>query len=385
MAKNKSLIDENGLRVDGRKFDELRPLEMKVGVIKRANGSALVKHGGNQILCAVYGPREVHPKHLALSDKLLIRAEYRLATFSVGDRKSPAPRRREHELSKIISEALEPSIFVERFPRAVVDIYINVIDADGGTRCASITAASLALADAGIPLKGIVSSVAAGKVDGKIVLDLCDVEDKDGDGDLPVAMISTTKDITLCQLDGNFTSEEVKEGIEMAMKGCEVVYEMQHRTLLEKFEHVSKEIQDSSPSEESNEKVSEDSSDEDEEDVVIEIDESELEEIGSKKIEDIADEAKDDFDSGDDVDDFDSGDDEGDFETEGESQDLSSNTKDLIIDADVDLEIIEEDISEESDNIVEVNVETTVIGEEKDKDEETSLEFDSSENKIEEE
>lgn len=375
MGKNRPLIDVNGLRVDGRKIDELRPLEMKVGVIKRANGSALVKHGGNQILCAVYGPREVHPKHLALSDKLLIRAEYRLATFSVNDRKSPAPRRREHELSKIISEALEPSIFVERFPRAVVDIYINVIDADGGTRCASITAASLALADAGIPMKGIVASVAAGKVEGKVVLDLCDVEDKDGDGDLPVAMIATTKEITLCQLDGNFTSEEVKEGIELAMKGCEAVYEIQHRTLLEKFEHVSKEIQGSSLTDESKGDETEDSSEE--EDVVIEIDESELEEMGSKAIEDIVSEVNNEEGKGDPAYENNLSEIvEVEFETEEDKPEYSTKP--------IDLDIVEETIEDDNDEIDGVNVVTTIIDEDKGEEKDNPQEIENTTENIEE-
>ncbi|KKL04530.1 hypothetical protein LCGC14_2615130, partial [marine sediment metagenome] len=168
---SRPLIRDDGKRLDGRALDELRPVTMKVGVLPQANGSAYITHGNNKILVAVYGPRELHPRHLIQVNKTRIRVEYRLATFSVGERKSPAPRRREHELSKVIQEAVEPSVFTERFPRSGIDIYIQVLDADGGTRAASITAASLAIADAGIPLRGLVASVAAGKAGGKVVLD----------------------------------------------------------------------------------------------------------------------------------------------------------------------------------------------------------------------
>jgi len=172
------LINDNGLRVDGRRLDELRPIKIEVGILDKADGSAYVEHGKNKILAAVYGPREAHPKHIALSDRAVVRCRYHMAPFSTDERKSPAPSRREHELSKVIRESLEPAIMSEYFPRSTIDIFIEVLQADAGTRCAGITAAALALADAGIPMRELVSACAAGKIDGKVVLDLSDVEDK---------------------------------------------------------------------------------------------------------------------------------------------------------------------------------------------------------------
>jgi exosome complex component RRP41 len=93
--KPEKLIDKKGLRLDGRKADELRPIKLEVGVIPNADGSAYVEHGKNKILAAVYGPREVHPKHLALQDRTVLKCRYHMAPFSVQERKSPAPSRRE--------------------------------------------------------------------------------------------------------------------------------------------------------------------------------------------------------------------------------------------------------------------------------------------------
>lgn len=122
---------EDGKRLDGRAVDELRPFSCEVGVIKNAQGSALVRHGGNLIYAAIYGPREVHPRHLARPDKGILRVYYRMATFSVHERKSPAPNRRENEISKVIREALEPVLFLEAYPDSQIEIYIEVIAADG--------------------------------------------------------------------------------------------------------------------------------------------------------------------------------------------------------------------------------------------------------------
>jgi len=237
------LLDENGLRVDGRKFDELRPLKMEVGTLDKADGSAYVEHGRNKILAGVYGPREAHPKHIALADRAVIRCRYHMAPFSTDERKSPAPSRRELELSKVIREALEPAIMSEYYPRSTIDIFIEVLQADAGTRCAGITAAALALADAGIPMRELVAGCAAGKIDGKVVLDLSDVEDKQGEADLPVALMPKSNVIGLLQMDGSLTEDEFKQALDMSTDACRRIYEMQRETLRQKYHVVRDEAE----------------------------------------------------------------------------------------------------------------------------------------------
>jgi len=234
------LINQNGLRVDGRRLDELRPIKLEVGLLDKADGSAYIEHGRNKILAAVFGPREAHPKHIALADRAVVRCRYHMAPFSTDERKSPAPSRRELELSKVIRESLEPSIMSEYFPRSTIDLFIEVLQADAGTRCAGITAASLALADAGIPLRELVAGCAAGKIDGKVVLDLSDNEDKKGDADLPVAFMPKSNSISLLQMDGSMTEEELKQALEMAVNACRTIYEMQRDALRQKY-HIERE------------------------------------------------------------------------------------------------------------------------------------------------
>lgn len=233
------LLDDNGLRVDGRRFDELRPLKIEVGTLDKADGSAYVEHGRNKILAGVYGPREAHPKHIALADRAVIRCRYHMAPFSTDERKSPAPSRRELELSKVIREALEPAIMSEYFPRSTIDIFIEVLQADAGTRCAGITAAALALADAGIPMRELVAGCAAGKIDGKVVLDLSDVEDKQGEADLPVALMPKSNVVCLLQMDGSLTEDEFKQALDMSTDACRRICEMQRDALRQKY-HVVK-------------------------------------------------------------------------------------------------------------------------------------------------
>jgi len=240
--KTTQLIDSNGLRVDGRRIDELRPIKLEVGVLDKADGSAYIEHGKNKILAAVYGPREAHPKHIALADRAVVRCRYHMAPFSTEERKSPAPSRRELELSKVIRESLEPSIMSEYFPRATIDIFIEVLQADAGTRCAGITSAALALADAGIPMKELVAGCAAGKIEGKVVLDLSDIEDKQGEADLPVALMARSNVVSLLQMDGSLTADEFNQAFEMATEACRKIYEMQREALKTKY-HIVRDVE----------------------------------------------------------------------------------------------------------------------------------------------
>lgn len=237
--KSEEKMIVNGKRIDGRELDQLRPIEMKVNVINRANGSALVKFGDSQAIVGVFGPRALFPRHLQESETGILRCRYNMAPFSVEDRKSPGPDRRSVEISKVIRLAFEPTIFLEDFPKATIDVYIEILQADGSTRVTGINAASLALADAGIPMKDLIAACSVGKIDGKLIVDLCGLEDNCGETDLAFAMMPSKKKVTLLQMDGAVTKEELMKLIDMAVKSCEKIYEEQKKILKEKYKKVS--------------------------------------------------------------------------------------------------------------------------------------------------
>jgi exosome complex component RRP41 len=164
-----------------------------------------------------------------------------MAPFSVQERKSPAPSRREVELSKLIKESLEPALYHELYPRTGIDVFVEVLQADGGTRCASITAAALALADSGIPMRDLVVACAAGKVEDTVVLDLYDAEDKLGSADVPVAYMPNLNAVTLLQMDGILSPDEFEQAVNMAMDGCKKIYTMQKEALKNKYMTVKEE------------------------------------------------------------------------------------------------------------------------------------------------
>ncbi len=225
-------------RLDGRKFDELRPVEAKVGVVPRAVGSAMFKIGKTIAVAAVHGPRELYPAAFQNPTSGVLRCNYNMMAFSgSGDRVRPGPNRRSKEISMVMEKALMPVVDLSAYPGSVVDVFVELIQTDAGTRCAGICAAAMALAHAGIPMKDLVSSVAVGRVGGKIVLDLSkEEEDYEGHAtDIATAFSIRTGQVTLLQMDGPLTREELKKALELAKKGCEDIKKIQTAALKIKY------------------------------------------------------------------------------------------------------------------------------------------------------
>ena len=226
---------KNGKRLDGRKPTELRPIKIKAGVLENADGSAYLEWGGNKVIAGVYGPRQCLPRHKSSPYKAYLTYRYNMAPFSVDDRKRPGPDRRSTEISKISAEALEKVIETERFPNTMINVFVEVLQADAGTRCAGLTAAAVAVADAGIPMKDLVVSCAAGKIEDTVVLDLGKKEDNFGQADVPIAILPHSGEVVLLQMDGDMTQAELKKAMDMSIKAAQEIYKLQKKALTERF------------------------------------------------------------------------------------------------------------------------------------------------------
>ena len=228
-------------RLDKRKFDETRPIEAKVGIIKRAEGSAMFKIGKTIAYAAVYGPRELYPRFQQNPEKGILRVHYNMMPFSsVGGRVRPGGGRRSKEISMVTQKSLLPVVDLSDCPNAVVDVFIELPQTDAGTRCAGICAASMALADAGIIMKELVASVAVGCIDGAVIADLSyDEEAYEGRvSDIPVAILPSSGKISLLQMDGELSKGELKKALELAKKVCMEINEVQKKALKEKYSMV---------------------------------------------------------------------------------------------------------------------------------------------------
>jgi exosome complex component RRP41 len=229
-------------REDGRALDECRPIVAKAGVIENADGSAYFKIGKTAAYAAVYGPKNLFPKFMQNPEKGILRCHYNMMPFSgQGNRVRPGSNRRAKEISMVTRNALLPVVNLEDFPNAVVDVFIDLPETDAGSRCAGICAASIALADAGISMKDMIAAVSTGKVNETVVVDL-DYHEEAYDGevaDIPVAMIPSTEQISLLQMDGIITKEKLNEAIEAVKGACHKIYEVQRKALEDKYKDIA--------------------------------------------------------------------------------------------------------------------------------------------------
>ncbi len=235
MKSDIELIDKNGKRLDGRGAEDIREVKIETGVLHRADGSCYLEWGGNKVYAAVYGPREALPRHTQNPLRAIVNARYNMAAFSVDDRKRPGPDRRSREISKVISEALERVVLTEYYPRSAIEVDIEIVEAEAGSRCAGLAAAGVALADAGIPMIDIPVACAAGKAGGQVILDLGKEEDNFGEADLPIGYLPRTGEIILLQMDGHLTYEEFERALDLAIGGCLKVSELQKKALMDKY------------------------------------------------------------------------------------------------------------------------------------------------------
>ncbi len=225
-------------RYDKRKFDELRDMEAKVGVIPNANGSAMFRIGKTVALAAVYGPRNLHPKFLQNPKTGILRCFYNMMPFSgSGERIRPGGNRRSKEISLVTQNALLPVLNLEEFPNSTVDVFIEFPQTDAGSRCAGITAAAMALADAGLTMKEMVAAVAVGKIGDELVVDLTKEEEDSEEGatDIPVAVLINSQKISLLQMDGEIPRDDLKKALELGVKACQKIAEVQKKALLERY------------------------------------------------------------------------------------------------------------------------------------------------------
>lgn len=198
-------------------------------------------------MAAVFGPKEVEQRSLMDPEKAIVRCEYSMATFSTGERRKRGKSdRRALEISTVIKNTLEQTILLELMPRTQIDVYLQVLQADGGTRCAGINAAFLALADAGIPMKDIVSSCAGGYLDSTPLLDLNYIEDSGGGPDVVVALHPSMDNMVLLQSDNRISLETFEEVVALASEGCRAIASymrevlQQHVSLLAAMQNLGK-------------------------------------------------------------------------------------------------------------------------------------------------
>jgi ribonuclease PH len=236
------------LRPDGRQWDQARPTIITPSYQKHAEGSALIKVGATKVLCAVSLEERV-PPFLRGQGKGWVTAEYEMlprstTTRRARDRDSGRVNGRSQEIQRMIGRALRAVTDLEALGERTVQVDCDVVEADGGTRTASITGAYVALYQAmtvlvrngvlpKIPLRSAVAAVSVGIVDGGLLLDLCYQEDFHAQADFNIVL---TESGEMVELQGAteaapFSRELVPEVLALAAKGMEPLFRLQQEAI----------------------------------------------------------------------------------------------------------------------------------------------------------
>jgi ribonuclease PH len=236
------------MRSDGRKPSQLRPLKITPSYIKTADGSVLIEMGDTRVICTAKLEERV-PPFLRNSGKGWITAEYGMLPGSSQQRIGRESSRgkvggRTHEIQRLIGRSLRSVADLKSLGERSVWIDCDVIQADGGTRTASITGAYIALMEAvrvwrarGIlsadPVKDAVAAVSIGIVDGKILLDLCYEEDSKADVDMNFVMTGSGKFIEVqgTAESAPFTKKQMERMAEIAHQGIKELLQAQKKVI----------------------------------------------------------------------------------------------------------------------------------------------------------
>ncbi len=232
------------MREDGRRNDEIRNVKITKDYLKHPNGSVLIEMGDTKVICSAMIENKV-PHFLRGCGEGWITAEYSMLPSSTQSRKIRESSKgkiegRTQEIQRLIGRALRSVVDLKKLGEKTIWIDCDVIQADGGTRTASITGAYVALADAlskiykdESPLNGYLAAVSVGVVEDEVMLDLCYTEDFKAKVDMNIVMTDSGEFVEL-QGTGEqapFTLDELNELIRLGEIGTKQLIEIQKQAL----------------------------------------------------------------------------------------------------------------------------------------------------------
>ncbi|RKP35518.1 exosome complex exonuclease RRP41 [Dimargaris cristalligena] len=219
------LLSPEGLRIDGRRANELRRTVCKQSVLTQADGSAYYEQGNTKVLAAIYGPREPRLRSNTLNDRAFVNVEFKVAPFSTNERRKRSKGdRRILEIASAVRQTFESVIVATVYPRSQIDVFLHLLQDDGGNVQACINATTLALIDAGIPMTEYICACSAGYIDETPVLDLNHTEESSFETpDLTIAVMPRSGKVTLLQMESRLEITRLEDTMLLATEGCKQI------------------------------------------------------------------------------------------------------------------------------------------------------------------
>eukprot|EP00644_Phytophthora_capsici_P015688 jgi/Phyca11/121575/e_gw1.44.37.1 len=220
-------ISVAGLRVDGRRSEEVRRIRTRFGLFSRVDGSSYYEQGNTKVVAVVYGPRELRNAASNTQPRASVNCEFTQAAFATSERKPQrSGDRKKLEMSLAVKQIFEACIQTQLYPRSQIDIFVQVLHADGGELPASINAITLALIDAGIALNDFVVASSAGYLQQTMLCDLNYAEEVARAPQMVIALNPRTQQLNLLQMECKLPLELFESLMEVATEGCNQIYDL---------------------------------------------------------------------------------------------------------------------------------------------------------------
>lgn len=208
-----------------------------LGILPHTDGSAIFELGNTKVLATVHGPREAKSSR-TLHDRASIRVIFHAATFSSvsGERRRQLRQdKRLGEMTNALEETLKDVVMISTFPRSEIDIFVEILNSDGGVLAASFNAVMLALINAGIPMIDYVVAVGAGNIQGQALLDLNKLEEASNNSNSTVAFLPRTGTVAYMNVEPRLESDKLQGVLELARSGAEKLWKILDEQVVRKY------------------------------------------------------------------------------------------------------------------------------------------------------
>ncbi|KAF5184067.1 Exosome complex component rrp41-like [Thalictrum thalictroides] len=208
--------DVDWVRPDGRAFQHCRPAFLRTGAVNSASGSAYAEFGNTKVIVSVFGPRE-SKKAMMFSDIGRLNCNVSYTTFASSIRGQGSEHK---EFSSMLHKALEGAVMLESFPKTTVDVFALVLESGGSDLPVVISCASLALADAGIMMFDLVTSVSVSCLGTNLVIDPITEEESYQDGSIMITSMPSRNEVTQLTLSGDWSTPKIHEAMQLCLDAC---------------------------------------------------------------------------------------------------------------------------------------------------------------------
>ncbi|CCW60157.1 unnamed protein product [Phytomonas sp. EM1] len=237
MSKNKEYVSSAGLRIDGRRPLEARPINAKFGTMTSCDGGCVLEHGNARVCASVFGPRECVNKQEARHDEAVLTCEVAIAAFASEYRSNPQHRSKvADDIATIVVQVASSMVLLSQYPSSQIHIYIEVLRQNGNEKATCINAACLALMNAGIAMRDAVCSINAGIIDNKLLVDLTSEEMR---SQCPMVSLAVTShdvnNIVWLETSSRLTTESVGMLIQGAQECIETQVWKSMKIILEDY------------------------------------------------------------------------------------------------------------------------------------------------------